>query len=127
MEQLTFEWDAAKAESNRQKHRVRFEEAETVFNDFGHYTVPDTTHSMVEEREVTIGATEKNRLVTVSHTQRGNAIRIISARRSTSRETDVYNDIQKQRQQAVEAAQREAREAERQAAEAKQADAGTDG
>ena len=83
MDALDFEWDVAKEAANARKHGVRFREAETVFGDYGQYTVDDPDHSDDEDRELTLGATEKGRVIVVSHTKRGDAIRIISARKAT--------------------------------------------
>jgi uncharacterized DUF497 family protein len=87
---VTFEWDARKAATNREKHRVAFEDAATVFLDPLAMTFPDPDHSLDERREITIGHTMKGRLVFVSHCERGERIRIISARRATRAECDHY-------------------------------------
>jgi uncharacterized protein len=87
---VTFEWDARKAAANREKHRVTFEEAATVFLVPLAMTFPDPDHSLDEHREITIGHTMKGRLVFVSHCERGERIRIISARRATRAERDHY-------------------------------------
>lgn len=57
MTRVLFEWDPAKAEANRQKHRVSFETATEVFADPLSITWPDPHHSDREERELTLGAT----------------------------------------------------------------------
>jgi hypothetical protein len=44
---LQFEWDSEKAEENRRKHGVSFEEAETVFQDPLAVTFDDTDHSVI--------------------------------------------------------------------------------
>ena len=83
---LEFEWDAAKAERNRRKHGVTFDEAMTVFGDPHAATYADPDHSTDEERELTIGYSLAGRLVLVAYAQHGLAIRIISARIATSHE-----------------------------------------
>lgn len=87
---LRFDWDADKAEQNRRKHGVPFEEAATVFGDPLAITISDPDHSESEERAVTIGSSVEGRLLVVSHTERSGAIRIISARRATPRERQGY-------------------------------------
>ena len=87
---LEFEWDVRKAEENLRKHRVSFQEAITIFSDFLSLTIPDPLHSRTEERWVTIGHSEKQRLLVVVHTEKGNVVRIISARKTTSYERKTY-------------------------------------
>jgi len=87
---LTFEWDPLKARSNVAKHRVGFEEASTVFGDPLSLTIPDPEHSETEKRYVTMGIAFTGKLLVVVHTDRGNNIRIISARRASRRERKSY-------------------------------------
>ena len=87
---LTFEWDPKKAESNIEKHGVSFEEASTVFRDPLSLTIDDPLHSTVEKRMVQIGISHKNRLLVVVHTERGDNIRIVSARNATKKERNNY-------------------------------------
>jgi uncharacterized protein len=77
---LVFEWDPVKAESVSRKHGITFEDAATVFADPFAITIPDLLHSIDEDRYVTIGATQRNRVLVVSHTPRGSRIRLITAR-----------------------------------------------
>ena len=53
---LTFEWDEVKAKNNLKKHKVRFEEGKTIFNDPFLFTFPDNEHSNDEERLINIGS-----------------------------------------------------------------------
>ncbi|MYB64910.1 BrnT family toxin [Candidatus Poribacteria bacterium] len=87
---LEFQWDSQKAKENLRKHSISFEEAKTVFSDFFSLTIPDPIHSKVEERLVTIGYSEKQRLLVVVHTERDDEIRIISSRKATSYERKTY-------------------------------------
>ena len=87
---LTFEWDEEKAKRNVRKHKVSFEEASTVFADPLSLTIPDPLHSEEEDRFVTMGMSIKGRLLVVVHTERGDIIRIISARLATPRERRDY-------------------------------------
>ena len=87
---LHFEWDPAKAESNRKKHGVGFEEAATAFRDPLSLTVPDPDHSVGEERFILVGVSFRNRLVVVAHAEDGDKIRIISARSATAAERKAY-------------------------------------
>lgn len=87
---LTFEWDAAKAETNLNKHRVNFEEARTVFNDPLSITIADPEHSAAEDRYVDIGLSAKGQLLVVIYTERRSNIRIISCRKATKSEQRMY-------------------------------------
>ncbi len=87
---LKFQWNSSKAKENLRKHDVSFEEASTVFSDFLSLTIPDPLHSETEERLVIIGYSQKQRLLVVVHTEIGDVIRIISARKATSYERKTY-------------------------------------
>ena len=89
---MNFEWDPRKAESNLRKHTVSFGEAVTVFNDELSITVSDPDHSKEEDRYITIGWSNRARLIMVSHTDRNNRIRIISARELTQAEQKAYEE-----------------------------------
>jgi len=86
---LTFEWDENKARQNLKKHGVSFEEAATVFGDSLSRTISDPLHSEDEDRFVILGQSHE-RLVVVVFTERGENIRIISARRASRRERKDY-------------------------------------
>jgi uncharacterized protein len=87
-----FEWDDPKAVSNLQKHGVSFDEALSVFGDPLALSFSDTDHSEHEERSRTYGISNKARLLVVVHTERRNSIRIISARKATRYEKDIYKN-----------------------------------
>jgi len=87
-----FEWDPEKARSNLKKHQVSFEEAGTIFEDLQYISLLDEEHSTDEEMYVTIGLSNKNRLLLVAHTERGDQIRIISARKATKNEEKFYQE-----------------------------------
>jgi uncharacterized DUF497 family protein len=89
---VTYEWDADKAAANIEKHRLTFEEAVTVFLDPFAVTYPDPDHSFDERREITIGCTMKGYAVFVSHCERGERIRVISARYATRNERKQYEE-----------------------------------
>ena len=89
---LTFEWDANKAKSNLAKHGVSFEEAATVFGDPLSTTIPDPAHSQTEARFIILGRSYLGRLLVVIHTERGDNIRVISARRASRRERKDYEE-----------------------------------
>jgi hypothetical protein len=90
--QLEFEWDPRKATASRRKHGVSFHEGATVFGDPLSWTFTDPDHSVEEERFLTIGMSARGRVIVVSHTERGNRTRIISARPATSRERHDYEE-----------------------------------
>lgn len=83
---MQFEWDPTKAARNLAKHGVSFNEASTVFGDPLAGTILDPKHSGTEPRFITIGLSTNQRLIIVAHAERGDRIRIISARRATRRE-----------------------------------------
>lgn len=87
---MPFDWDIEKAQANRAKHGVTFEEAETVFGDFYSITYEDAKHSLEEERSIEIGMSDRNRLLAVVYVERQDGIRIISARPVTNREKQNY-------------------------------------
>jgi uncharacterized protein len=89
---MEFEWDEEKARANLRKHKVEFDEAATVFADFLSRTFPDPDHSLDEERYITIGTSDRGRVLVVSHTDRENRNRIISARKATPRERKIYEE-----------------------------------
>lgn len=89
---MEFEWDADKAGRNVAKHGVEFAEAGTVFGDPLAVTFHDPDHSDDEDRFVTFGHSSALRLLVVSHTDRGGAIRIISARVATRNERRIYEE-----------------------------------
>ena len=88
--EIAFEWDSEKAEINDRKHGVTFVEAATAFGDPLSVILPDPRHSIGEERFVLFGRSDRSRLLAVMHTERGEKIRIISARLMTSREKREY-------------------------------------
>ena len=89
---MDFEWTPRKAETNLRKHGVSFTEAGTVFGDDLAITVPDPDHSNDEDRYITIGWSDRRRLLMVSHTDRSDRIRIISARELTKAERKEYEE-----------------------------------
>jgi uncharacterized DUF497 family protein len=87
-----FEWDTEKANRNVKKHRVSFEEAATVFDDPKFITFVDDEHSIDEERYITLGLSSRGRFLMLAHADRGDRIRIVSARRATKKEEQFYAD-----------------------------------
>jgi uncharacterized DUF497 family protein len=83
---VVYEYDPEKDAANLHKHKVSFAEAASVFLDRLALTFSDPDHSDVEDREITIGMSSKQRVLFVSHCERGDRIRIISARRATRKE-----------------------------------------
>ena len=89
---LRFSWDPAKAAGNRRRHWVTFEEAVTLFGDPLSLTVADPDHSVDEVRLVSIGLSDRRRLLVVVHAEWGPTIRIISARLASRRERQLYEE-----------------------------------
>ncbi len=89
---MSFVWDAKKAAENHRKHGVSFEEASSALRDTFSATAHDPDHSEDEDRFVTFGVSSRGRLLAVAHTERGNSIRIISARLATNAERQIYEE-----------------------------------
>ena len=89
---MKFEWDRDKAAGNVRKHGISFNEAASVFHDPLAATGADPDHSEDEERMVTFGMSSDGRLLVVAHTEREDGIRIITARRATRRERQIYEE-----------------------------------
>lgn len=87
---MEFEWDPSKAKTNLYRHGVAFMEAATVFGDPLATTFADPDHEDGEARWITLGLSTAGRLLFVAHAERGEAIRIISARQATRRERKLY-------------------------------------
>ena len=80
---MKFEWDREKEKRNIRKHAISFDEAVTVFYDPLSATFHDQDHSIKEDRFITVGYSPQGHLLVVSHTERGDTIRIISPRPAT--------------------------------------------
>ncbi len=96
--QYNFEWDPDKAKSYRQKHKVSFELAATIFSDPTSLSIYDEEHSESEDRWITIGISHNGNLLVVIHAfnEIDNEIaniRIISARKATKRELKQYKEL----------------------------------
>jgi uncharacterized protein len=87
---MSFQWDPIKAASNVEKHGISFEEAVTVFGDPLALTILDPDHSVGEFRLLTTGLSRSHMLLVISHTERSNEIRLISARLATRQERKIY-------------------------------------
>lgn len=89
---MCFDWDEQKAAGNLHKHGVSFQEAATVFGDPLSDTFDDPDHSIDEQRFLIIGASDKGKLLIISHTDNGDIVRIINAREPTSGERKLYEE-----------------------------------
>lgn len=87
---MEFEWNSIKARLNERKHGISFMEASEVFGDEYSSTVPDPYHSVNEERYLLFGMSKSQRYLVVAFTERGDTIRIISARQMTRQERKAY-------------------------------------
>jgi hypothetical protein len=87
---MDFEWDSDKASSNESKHGVSFFEASEVFADDHSSIVGDPDHSVEEERYLIFGVSKAGRYLVVSYAERGDRIRLISARQMTVQERRAY-------------------------------------
>jgi len=89
---LRFEWDPNKAKQNLAIHGVSFDEASTAFRDTLSLAIYDPLHSKEEDRFVLIGNSHLGRLLVVIHTERGDHIRLISARKASKKERTQYEE-----------------------------------
>ena len=92
MSNIKFVWDPNKAKSNQRKHKISFEEAQTVFYDDFAQLIPDPDHSADEDRFILLGRSGQMRILVVCHCYRegDSVIRIISARKATKKEQKSY-------------------------------------
>ena len=92
MSTIRFEWDSKKAQANLRKHKVSFEDAQSVFSDERALLIDDPDHSEDEDRFVLLGLSQSLRLLVVVHCYRaeGRVIRIISARKADAEEQSIY-------------------------------------
>jgi uncharacterized protein len=86
---VDYQWDRDKARVNRKKHAVDFADAVGVFEDTMALTIEDSD-SLEEPRWITLGTDFGGRLLVVVYTYRGEAIRLISARKAKKRERKYY-------------------------------------
>ncbi|HKW97771.1 MAG TPA: BrnT family toxin [Bryobacteraceae bacterium] len=89
---MVFTWDPKKAGGNLRKHGVDFHEAASVLGDPLSMTFPDPDHSAHELRFLTIGISGRRRVLVIAHTEEGETVRIISARRATRQERRFYEE-----------------------------------
>lgn len=94
MDTVRFEWDPNKNITNQKKHKISFEEAQTVFYDENALLIDDPDHSEEEERFILLGFSLKANLLVVCHCYRqsDSVIRLISARKATKNETKTYTE-----------------------------------
>ena len=92
---MRFEWDAEKDQQNQCNHGVSFDETSTVFGDLFALTIDDPDHSAEENRFLTTGYSNRQRLIIVAHTDRDERVRLISARDVTATERHVYEEERK--------------------------------
>ncbi|MCC6536216.1 MAG: BrnT family toxin [Bryobacterales bacterium] len=96
MGNIGFAWDSRKARTNRARHGISFEEAQSIFLDEYARLISDPDHSQVEDRFLLLGYSFQARCLVVSHCYRksGTEVRLISARRATSSEEEMYGSLQ---------------------------------
>ena len=88
----SYEWNESKSRRNRAAHGVAFEEAVSAFGDCRGLIVDDPRHSRDEPRYALIAQSERRRTLVVMFTERGDRIRVISARRATPTERRQYEE-----------------------------------
>lgn len=89
---VKFEWDIGKADGNLRKHGVSFYDAASALADPLSITYHDPDHSVTESRFITVGMSRSGQVLMVAHTDRGDNIRIISARKTTRQERRYYEE-----------------------------------
>jgi len=94
MNTIKFGWDKNKATKNLVKHKISFEEAQSVFDDDFARLIPDPDHSEDEERFILLGLSCSLKVLVVVHCYRDeeNMIRLISARKATKPESKIYKE-----------------------------------
>ena len=95
LDDMTFSWNEIKAEINKKKHGVSFQEAASAFGDVNAQFYDDEEHSEDEERFILLGYSEMSRMLMICHCYRGidaNIVRIISARNATRQERQKYEE-----------------------------------
>jgi len=95
MNKINFSWDKTKAQTNLKKHKISFEEAQTVFDDENARLIFDPDHSEDEDRFILLGYSCSSKILTVVHCYRDDEqnVRIISARKSTKYEENQYREF----------------------------------
>ena len=95
MKTISFVWDGTKDELNLKKHRIPFEEAQTVFSDPNARMIFDPEHSGDEDRFILLGISSGLRLLVVCHCyiRDDMVIRIISARKANKNEQKQYGSF----------------------------------
>jgi len=95
MNEIRFDWDEKKAESNLKKHGISFSEAQSVFDDDAARLIPDPDHSKGEERFILLGISCSLKILVVVHCYRDqdSVIRLISARKATKSEAKQYKEF----------------------------------
>lgn len=92
---MKFEWDISKEKLNIKKHGITFEQASYVFTDHFALSKHDDEHSDNEDRWILLGKTLNEQILVVVHTFRADSgtefVRIISARRATKKEKQIYH------------------------------------
>jgi uncharacterized DUF497 family protein len=92
MDRNEVEWDERKNDLNKKDHQVSFDEAATVFDDPLALIVPDDEHSFGERRYDIIGESILGRILVVTYTERGDRIRVVTARTPTRGELRDYEE-----------------------------------
>jgi uncharacterized DUF497 family protein len=92
-----YDWDKRKAQINLRKHKISFEEGETIFDDPFLVTFPDKLHSEKEDRLISIGMSKHKRVLLVVHVEKEETenfvlVRIISCRKATPTERKIYEE-----------------------------------
>ena len=95
MDKINFSWDENKSQTNLKKHKISFEEAQTVFDDENARLIFDPDHSEDEDRFILLGYSCTSKILTVVHCYRDDEqnVRIISARKSTKHEENQYREF----------------------------------
>jgi uncharacterized DUF497 family protein len=91
---VTFEWDESKNRSNFRKHGIWFEEAQTVWSDVHATEFHDPEPGTADERFLRIGYSTRDRILLIVFCEKGggNVVRIISARKATSKEKKAHEE-----------------------------------
>ena len=92
---MLFEWDSKKDEANRDKHGLSFDEVTELFTSGTDFLeIYDEEHSDQEDRFIALGPTRAGLVVVVYTEPQDDTIRIVSARKATKKEVELFRKHQ---------------------------------
>ncbi len=95
MKEIIFDWDQWNIQKNETKHGISSLEAESTFYDKNLVIFKDIKHSTNEDRLIAYGKSAYNNIIMIAFTVRNEKIRIISARKASRKEKNIYEEKKK--------------------------------